>query len=50
MENDKLKRDYADEIKNYNDSFEKKLLSFEENYKSLNYKKEAIEKVFAFII
>lgn len=49
MENDKLRREYNDEVKNYNTEFEKKLLSFEEQYKQLAYKKEEADKVIVFI-
>lgn len=45
LENDKLRRENNDEIKNYNDSFEKKLLAFEDSYKSLSYKKDQVDMV-----
>lgn len=45
LENDKLRREFNEDIKNYNSDFEKKLLSFEESYKQLNYKKEETDKV-----
>ncbi len=45
LENEKLRREYSDDVKNYNGDFEKKLLSFEESYRQLNYKKEESDKV-----
>jgi len=45
FDNDQLRRENNELAKTFNIDFEKKLMSFEESYRQINYKKEETDKV-----
>ena len=45
LENDQIRREFSDNSKNTGSDFEKKMMSFEESYRQLNFKKEETDKV-----